>query len=348
MARPLRYEAAGAVYHIMARGDGGKDVFESDKDRFAFTDLMAEAHGRFGWRVHAWVLMSNHFHLLLETPEPNLVAGMKWWLSGFSQAWNRRRSRHGHVFQGRYKSVVVHGEAVDGSYFKIVADYIHLNPARAELVGGDSGKHLRSWRWSSFSAYAGGKQPEWLETGRVLKAFRLSDDARGGKAYAGYLEARAADHKGLVSEAAVSELRRGWYLGEKSFTEKVLGAVLHGTSTDRKRSSLGGEAAKAHDEHEAERIVTVALALLGAPGDAAALSGRGHWKQERETVAALVRSRTAMPNRWVARRLGMGHEVSVTRAVRRFKDDPVSIGMLKELEERMDRDDPTRERSLSD
>jgi putative transposase len=113
MARPLRYEAAGAVYHVMARGDGGKNVFEEDKDRFAWTDLMEKAHGRFGWRVHAWVLMGNHFHVLLETPEPNLVAGMKWVLGVFSQGWNRRRGRRGHVFQGRYKAVVVNGEATD-------------------------------------------------------------------------------------------------------------------------------------------------------------------------------------------------------------------------------------------
>ena len=88
MARPLRYEAGAAVYHLMARGDGGKTVFEDDKDRYAWVDLMERACARFGWRVHAWVLMGNHFHLLLETPEPNLVAGMKWMLGVFSQGWN--------------------------------------------------------------------------------------------------------------------------------------------------------------------------------------------------------------------------------------------------------------------
>lgn len=103
MARPLRYEAAGAVYHVMARGDGGKPVFEDDKDRYAWVDLLERSCERFGWRVHAWVLMGNHLHLLLETPEPNLVAGMKWMLGVFSQGWNRRRGRKGHVFQGRYR-----------------------------------------------------------------------------------------------------------------------------------------------------------------------------------------------------------------------------------------------------
>ena len=102
MARPLRNEAARTVYHVMARGDGWKNVFDNDKDRYAWTDLMKKAHGRFGWRVHAWVLMGNHLHFLLEMPEPNRVAGMKWVPGVFSQGWNRRRGRGGHVFQGRY------------------------------------------------------------------------------------------------------------------------------------------------------------------------------------------------------------------------------------------------------
>jgi len=162
MARPLRYEAAGALYHVMARGDGGKAVFEDDRDRFAWLELMERACERFGWRAHAWVLMGNHFHLLLETPEPNLVAGMKWLLGVFSQDWNRRRLRRGHVFQGRYKAVVVNGEARDGWYFRVVADYIHLNPVRAGLAAGDTDKRLKDWKWSSFPAYAGGQCPAWL------------------------------------------------------------------------------------------------------------------------------------------------------------------------------------------
>lgn len=338
MARPLRYEAAGAVYHVMARGDGGKNVFEDDKDRFAWLDLLEKAHGRFGWRVHAWVLMGNHFHLLLETPEPNLVAGMKWVLGVFSQGWNRRRGRRGHVFQGRYKAVVVNGEAADGSYFKIVADYIHLNPVRSGWVGGQSGSggRLRSWRWSSLRAYAGGKVPGWLETGRVLKAFQLSDDARGGKAYADYLEARAKDRQGAITDAALTELRSGWYLGEKSFGDKVLEAIRTPFSVSRKNGSVGGEAARAHDEAAAQRLVTVALQQLGLPEDPSDLMGRGKWKDETELVAALVRKRTAMPNRWVASRLGMGHEVGVTRAVRRFREDGKLAQRLNALEKKIE------------
>jgi putative transposase len=332
MARPLRYEAAGAVYHLMARGDGGKPVFEDDKDRYGWLDLMERTCGSFGWRVHAWVLMGNHFHLLVETPEPNLVAGMKWMLGVYSQGWNRRRQRKGHVFQGRYKAVVVNGEEREGCYFKIVADYIHLNPVRSGWVGGETGKRLRSWRWSSFAAYAGGKSPEWLETGRVLRAFQLSEDHRGGRAYAGYLEARAKDAKGSVTDAALKELRRGWCLGERSFAEKVLESLAGGVRPKRRKGSVAGAAARAHDEAEAERIAVVALRALDAPTEASQLLGKGKWVDEAAVVAALIRKRTGVRNRWVAERLGMGHEGNVTRAIRRVNEYPAWKSKLMSLE----------------
>jgi len=99
---------------------------------------------------------------------------------------------------------------------------------------------LRGRRWSSFGAYGGGKIPAWLETGRVLRAFQLSEDARGGRAYAGYLESRAKDRLGVITDAALSELRRGWYLGEKSFGDKVLEAIKMPLGVARKKGSVGG------------------------------------------------------------------------------------------------------------
>lgn len=266
-------------------------------------------------------------------PEPNLVAGMKWFLGVYSQGWNRRRQRHGHVFQGRYKAVVVNGAERDGSYFKIVADYIHLNPVRAGWVGGDTAKTLRSWRWSSFPSYAGGKVPGWLETGRVLRAFQLSQDRRGGKAYGGYLEARAKDPKSAINDAALGELRRGWVLGEKGFVETVLAALGGQQLAEKKeKGSVGGEAVKAHDEAEAERIAKVSLALLGLPDEVEKLAGRGKWLEEKAVIAAVIRQRTGVGNRWIARRLAMGQESSVVRAVRRAKENATEVKRRQDLE----------------
>ena len=116
----------------MARGDGGKAIFIEKEDHLLFLHWLSRVCGSHGWRVHAWVLMGNHFHLLLETPEANLTSGMKILLGSYGQAWNRRHQRRGHVFQGRYKSIPVAGELASGPFqFRVVADHIHLNPARA-------------------------------------------------------------------------------------------------------------------------------------------------------------------------------------------------------------------------
>ncbi len=230
------------------------------------------------------------------------------------------------------KAVVVNGEEYDGSYFKIVADYIHLNPVRSGWVGGETGKRLRSWRWSSFGVYAGNKKPDWLETGRVMRAFQLSEDYRGSRAYAGYLEARARDAKGAVTDDSLKELRRGWYLGEKSFADRLLEALAPGARSKRKKGRVAGEAASAHDEAEAERIAMTALRALDAPTVASQLQGKGKWVEQTTLVAALIRKRTGVKNRWVAERLGMGHEGNVTRALRRVTENRVRQTNLSKLE----------------
>ncbi len=139
MPRSPRVQYPGAVYHVMARGDGGKSIFDTDDDRQSLLHLINQIHESHGWIVHAYVIMGNHFHLLLETPEPNLVDGMRYLMGVFSLGWNKRRNRHGHVFQGRYKAIPVDTDERSDGYFKGVADYIHLNPVRIGWVGGETG-----------------------------------------------------------------------------------------------------------------------------------------------------------------------------------------------------------------
>ena len=107
MARPIRIQYPGAVYHVMARGNQGKRVFDDDRDRGRFLETLEEACAKTGWRVHAYVLMANHYHLLLETPEANLVDGMKWLQGAYTQRYNARHKVRGYLFQGRYKAVPV-------------------------------------------------------------------------------------------------------------------------------------------------------------------------------------------------------------------------------------------------
>jgi len=313
VARPIRFQYPGACYHIMARGDGGKTIFEDDDDRKVFLARLGEVCGRHGWKVHAWVLMGNHFHLLLETPEANLVEGMKWLLGTFSQGWNRVRQRRGHVFQGRYKSVPVNGEESGAYYFRIVADYIHLNPARAGLEGGEKGK-LAGYRWSSLGFYASGKGPDWLVIDRVMRAFELAEDGRGRRAYVAWLEARAREDGGKISDEAEAALRKGWYLGEESFKDKLL-AMMDRVRDGKDPRNVTGGATKEHGEGEAKRLVREVGKVLELPTRRSGLEKLRKGDERKVLLAALLRRRTSVGLKWISEKLVMGHPASVSRLI---------------------------------
>lgn len=302
----------------MARGDGGKTVFENKDDCEVFLHRLGEACGSCGWRVHAWVLMGNHFHLLLETPQANLVAGMKWLLGVFSQGWNRVRGRKGHVFQGRYKAVPVSGSDSDRHYFRIVADYIHLNPARAGLAGGRHGK-LANYQWSSLAAYARGAGPEWLETDRVLQSFELAKNGRGRRAYVAWLEARA-EEGGKIGEKAQAAMRRGWYLGEDAFKDQLLDLMEKLKSGKRKRPRNGtAESWRDHGERDAEDFISRYAPELGLPTGRKELDVLRKGDERKALLASLLAGKTTVSREWLGKRLGMGHPGSVSRMLGEVK-----------------------------
>ena len=171
MARALRIEYAGAVYHVMSRGDRREAIFRDDKDRESFLELLTEASKKTGWEVHALCLMGNHFHLVIETPQPNLAVGMKWFLGIYTGRFNRRHRLVGHLFGGRYKALIVDAQTL--GYLLTVCEYVHLNPVRAKLIKPED--PLKSYRWSSFPEYLkpAAKRWPWLRTDRLLGEMRL-------------------------------------------------------------------------------------------------------------------------------------------------------------------------------
>ncbi len=166
MTRPLRLEFPGALYHVTARGNAQAAIFLDDEDREIFLDVLANCIVRFGWLCHAYCLMSNHYHLLIETPAANLSAGMRQLNGVYTQRFNRRHARGGHVFQGRFKAILVERD----SYLLELCRYIVLNPVRAKMV-----KDIAQYAWSSFPATLGAApKPQWLETDWVLSQFGKS------------------------------------------------------------------------------------------------------------------------------------------------------------------------------
>jgi putative transposase len=146
MARPLRLEFPGAVYHVTSRGNARQDIVADDRDRTEFISLLAHVVDRYGWLCHAYCLMDNHYHLLIETPQPNLSLGMRQLNGRYTQTYNRRHHRVGHLFQGRFTAILVEKEA----HMLELCRYVVLNPVRAKLV-----PHPRQWTWSSYRATVG-------------------------------------------------------------------------------------------------------------------------------------------------------------------------------------------------
>ncbi|MBI4400490.1 MAG: transposase [Nitrospirae bacterium] len=163
MSRPLRIEFPGAVYHVTSRGNARQDIVTDDTDRIQFLSILSHVVDRYGWLCHAYCLMDNHYHLLIETPQPNLSQGMRQLNGRYTQAYNRRHHRVGHLLQGRFKAILVEKDA----HLLELCRYVVLNPVRAKLVA-----HPRRWGWSSYRATVGDTAaPEWLTTDWVLGQF---------------------------------------------------------------------------------------------------------------------------------------------------------------------------------
>jgi len=206
MARPLRLEFTGALYHVTARGNRQEDIFEEDGDRIEFISIFQDVCDRYNWVCHAYCLMGNHYHLLIETLDANLSKGMRQLNGVYTQTFNRKHNRVGHLFQGRYKAILVEKD----SYLLELSRYIVLNPVRAEMV-----RSAVNWRWSSYRAMTGQvKKPVFLEVDWVLSAF----GKRKSKAVAGY---KKFVSEGKNQPSPWQSLKNQIYLGSDTFVEKI-------------------------------------------------------------------------------------------------------------------------------
>jgi REP element-mobilizing transposase RayT len=210
MARPLRIQYPGAVYHVTSRGNARKDVFINKKDRTSFLDLLDRVNQRYNWICHAYCLMNNHYHLLIETPDGNLSKGMRQLNGVYTQTFNIRHKRVGHLFQGRYKSIVIQKE----SHFLEVCRYVVLNPVRAKIVESPA-----RWYWSSYKATAGtGKSHPCTSVDWILLQF--AEDRRiAGKRYKEFVKA------GIGEKSIWKEVRGQSLLGTDDFVDSLLGVI---------------------------------------------------------------------------------------------------------------------------
>jgi REP element-mobilizing transposase RayT len=208
MARPLRIEYAGAYYHIIQRGNERSKIFISDTDRERFLCYLEELNIRYHTIIHTYCRMDNHYHLLIETPEVNLVKAMHTLNTSYASYFNKRKNRSGHLFQGRYKSILVQAD----EYLHHLSRYIHLNPVRADMVK-DPGDYI----WSSYRLFISkAKVPTWLETDFILSCFD-KDKQKARALYKDFVLEGIGEQPSIIGD----NIKAGFILGNNDFFEWI-------------------------------------------------------------------------------------------------------------------------------
>jgi putative transposase len=338
MARSIRIEYAGANYHVMARGNRREAIFLDDDDRRFFLGALSEACGMTGWRVFAWVLMSNHYHLCIQTPEPNLVAGMKWLQNTVTRRFNVRHRAWGRVFGDRYKAISVEG---GGYYGRTLVDYIHLNPVRAGIIKPGEGQSVLDFPWSSV---AGGyalppeKRAKWLAAEAGLAEQGLPDTAEGRREYVERLDRRAvvegAARSGIPEaspevDARRSNLRRGWYWGSQEFSERLLRTLEAMKGKGKSRGYEKATEKRAHGEKQAERWLAEGLEAAGL--NAVELKRLPGSDGRKAALAELLWSRTTVSQEWLAERLYLKSASNACQVIRRYKKQREKVSLPRAL-----------------
>ena len=300
MARTLRLEAEDGIYHVLNRGNYRADIFRADKTKTAFLTCLGEACGKAGWWVHAWCIMSNHYHLAVETPQGHLVEGMKWLQGTFSTRFNRLRGERGHLFQGRYKSLLVDPAGGLGP----LCHYLHLNPVRARVR---PVAQLPAWPWSSVRWLMTPKlRPAWYAPDAALEhAGGLKDTPAGRAKYLDYL-AWLAEDEPARKEQRFAEMSTGWVIGTAGFAKETIQAQVDARGQGRRMTNETRVAQEAVWQETLEKL----LRTLSRTADELKAAGKSAgWKL---ALAAALKARTTATNRWLGTALKLGnlHEVS--------------------------------------
>jgi len=312
MARKQRIEFPDACYHVINRGNFRSWVFEHDSSKALFEETLFQACVRAGWFLHAYVVMGNHFHLALQTPAANLVEGMHWLESTFCTRFNRQHREMGHLFQGRYKALLVQS----GSYLSNVCDYIHLNPVRAGIVPLD---RLHTHRHGSYARLTAPRsRPDFLHLETCLKlAGGLGDDEQGWASYTQYLLLGRTDFNTQQAKGAGS-LSKGWAIGDADYKEKIVREHPNAEET----AGLEIEAVREIRELRWKSVLDALRTRMGPPPTTPSDA-----REANLMLARLLKTETDAPNHWIARQLGFpnGRYVSVVTSGQRPAFFPLHI-----------------------
>jgi REP element-mobilizing transposase RayT len=296
MARPLRIEYEGAVYHITGRGNERGEIYFIPSDYEKFLEYIKTAKEKFGIILHAYVLMTNHYHLIIETPEANLSKAMHYIISSYTMYINKKRKRSGHLFQGRFKSIVVEKD----SYLVELSRYIHLNPVRTKMA-----ERPEDYLWSSYPFYITKKKSDLLTTDLIL-SLHSKNPKVAKKRYQEFVESTVGEEV----ESPHTKVYGGMILGEVSFIKDILRKLkkqdLQREDISHRRQLMG--------RHEMEDIINHVALEYGIPADDVL---RGKDREARKVAIYLIKKHTSVINREVGERFGGVSYSAVSKVVAR-------------------------------
>lgn len=300
MARQIRIEFEGAYYHVLSRGNNRCDIFKTDTDRADFLELLSELSERFEIEIHAYVLMNNHYHLLIRTIKPNLSKAMQWLGTGYTRRFNLRNRRNGHVFQGRFKNIIIENDA----YLMRLSLYIHRNPLRAGMV-----KRLADYKWSSYLYYAyNQKHPPWLKTDPILSQASSAKDKH--RVYRNKVQQYSDE-----TESVHENVKFGFILGSQEFIEHIQNTYLsekpHGELPQLNRMLR---------EADPKTLIHETAKLLSCDIDFFKESGRltGEDRDKRDAIVYLLWATGRYSNQKIGDLMGLTYS-SVSRRIKNAK-----------------------------
>jgi len=304
MPRKPRMEFPGAIYHVLNRGNYRGPIFESEGAKRSFEQTLFEACQKYHWILHAHGIMKNHYHAAIETLDANLSVGMQWLQATFANRFNKLRKTNGHLFQGRYKSLIVDRD----EYFGSLLNYIHLNPVRVKLSEAST---LTQYRWSSMWYMDKKKnRPDCLDIRTCLRyAGNLSDTWAGWRSYLQYLEWLACSKQDQKSQH-FDKMCTGWALGAKAFKKSVL--KDHAEAIDQWQ---GFEFHEARELYWDNLLDTLLKAVNKSRDDIVSSPKSACWKV---MIAYYLKTHTAVTNGWISTHLNMGIVQGVSRYVSDF------------------------------
>jgi len=314
MARPLRIEFEGAVYHVTARGNERRKIFFSKRDYEKFKEYLAEAKEKYQLIVHCYVLMTNHYHLLIETPEKNLSKIMHYINSSYTTYTNVKRKRSGHLFQGRFKSIVVDKD----SYLLELSRYLHLNPVRAKIV-----EKPEDYLFSSYAAYISANGNVLVTRSAILEMFNTKE-SEARKRYRAFVETALEEE----AESPMKKVYGGMILGGESFIRDILGKIEEG---ELEREAVSYRKAL-RAPFGVEEVLSAVCKHYGISKEEATSAGQG---EVRKMCLYLIKKHTAATTREIGGLLGNMRYAAAAKMYQRFVKDLAENDQLRKEAERL-------------